>query len=299
MITAYQFGRRLVRWLTIADLSALQLDACQEILDQINTGITDVLLLGPQQWRRMPWPITLAAPASREITVTQGSTAITGDQASDIYCSISVNQDCRNRIIDTNTLEWAYPALSLSGTYLATVYNDAIALPPNFASIFGDPKIIGHDRNFRSRLTKKDCRNEIFMFNHPRHWWIEPLGIAQQLPANKVTPMGFLRLWPKPHREMRLDIEIEVRGAQFTIDQLTATEGETDVTCAIPMPDDVIMAILEPIVIGKLSASEMWKRKEPQAIKRALDDSDRAYQKLAAIPKSFSRGQTFTMRGLR
>jgi hypothetical protein len=295
-MTLFQFAKRLCRYLKVKDPAGAQIDTATEILDAINNAVTEYFMAGPAQLRRRPWGFTLSGAESRTIGVTNGSATITGDAASDLYKRFSIPGDITdgNRLVASHTLK--FPFTGPTGSTVATVHGDAVPLPEDFCRGTADPFFLpgqGYTLNVKN-LVRRNCVSALASIGRPVFYWIESLGVAGGYATGLTShPAGFLRVWPTPETAYRLEMEIEIKPVQFSLEHLTAGADDiTGLSAEIPVGSEHLTTVLEPLALQHLAGGGLWETPETiqlvtAKLKSAYDIMGTATKDLTAPRRSF------------
>ena len=147
------------------------------------------------------------APTTVTVTVTDGSTAITGLSASDIGKTIVITGDATpNRLVTPTKLRM--PCVGASGSVQATLYGDACALPANWegmaSSVFWERDVERRDLAVAMDLyrIRKYAGREIHLAD-PEYYVVE----TGQTADGAGAPRAILRLLPIPAVTQRLTFD--------------------------------------------------------------------------------------------
>lgn len=274
-MTLLQLSNRLCRRLKVNDVHTLVTDDAQEVLDSINTALSEFFMLAPFTYRqRKSVHNQVSAPIKVTITATNGSRQVTGIGVEHIGKSIQLPGDAGiNKVDAINTLQ--APFSGTSGSIEATIYSDVILLADDFARFVGQPLLIGSG-SFVRALTRQ---NEEMPFlgetpiGSPVRFVVEARGQAAG-----VSPSYLMRLIPIPSSTYGITATMEVRPKQFRLPDLT-----TD--AALPLAPEHALAILYPMALSHLATGQLWPQGEdPKGI---MADAEKAVSFLQRIPQDF------------
>ena len=262
--TLVQLATRLARRLKERDIFTMPADDALEILDSVNSSITEFVALAPSIYRLKTDGIhmNLKAPQVIQVGVTQGSTAITGLSDSLIGNTVMVSGDPYwNKLVSSNTLEMPYAGTT--GTISATVYNDCVPLPSNFARFAGDPMITETGKHYRGLQRVNEHENRFWgepSVGFPNRFVVETGGQAAG-----GSPFFSIRVLPLPFMPVILKCSMEVRPAQFILSDLVGGGA------VLPFADEHIVSILMPMCFSRLVTGPLWpKDSDPKKVDTAL-----------------------------
>lgn len=265
---AIAFANRLVRDLDVKSLIDLAADARLELVDAINGGLQKLHALAPKNSKTTTGGVTLSAPETILIDVTNGSPEIFGydftlDQ---FYRTIRIDGDgIDNQIVDTNQLLHAYGGAT--GTVSATIYCDAVAVSEPYDELVGDPLILETGTSLTNAGLSLKCRKQIC---RPKFYHVEANARNQNPPAPAVIRFDSL-----PDRLYRLEAQFTVAPSPISFSDILAPGSD------IPLRAEFIEVYLLPIARGLLTSSSLWKDKETKA--QARTDAETAESKYEAL----------------
>lgn len=264
--TILQLASRVCRHLKVRDIHSMPVDDATEVLDAINSAITEFFAIAPSPYRiKSNVTFNIDGPKTCQVSVTKGSTSISGVDPSIIGCSISIPGDVQmNRMVAPETLDLPYQGNT--GSVTATYYKDALPLASNFARFAGDPQIINQGIFVRYLFRQPDESRFLgeALVGSPLRFVVEAQGQAAG-----ASPYFYLRLIPIPDHPLTLKVGMEVRPEQYTLKQLISSTP-------LPVSDEHAYSILFPIVLSRMVGGPLWPADyDPKAIdlglKRALD----------------------------
>lgn len=254
--------QRLARDLTQTNPLAFTAEERQTVQDCLNASLQKLYDYAPDHSKIVPISLSLAAPTSITIGVTQGLTTFTGYSiaSDDQYCTIRIDGDgVDNQLIADGTL--LHPYAGPTGTATATIYHDAIALDDTYAAIASNPRYLDTNVELRQGFFP-DRYNLAYRFavGEPEAWMVESNAYSSMRAIFRVDrlPLGLTRLKAKallsPPRVSFTD----------TIDQ----------TVDIAMRVEHVESYLLPMVRGMLAETSLWR--DVLTRKRAMDKGDTA-----------------------
>lgn len=279
MMTILQLANRVCRRLKLRDVYALNADDAQEVVDAINSAISEFTMLAPATYRQVK-SVRYKLEAPREITlnVTQGSTTASTLDGDLVGRSIKLENDsAMNKVASGNTLANAYAGPT--GSVRATLYGDVVTLEDNFSRFVGQPYLYdeGNFLHGLYRLNEEVSYLGEAISGVPLRFVVEALGQSAG-----ASPSCLLRMIPMPHKAYSVTATMEVRPKQFTIAQLTTN-------ALLPMPGEHATTIVYPMALYRLTTGSLWpKDSDPKGI---TQDYQRALDLLSRIPSD--QGPTF------
>lgn len=280
-MNAMSFANRLVRDFSVKNLSELTADGKQELLDAINGTLQEFHDIAPDHSKTGPVSLALDAPETVEIGVTKGSHDVTGHvfTSGHLYHTIRINGDgIDNEISGESTLTHAYAGET--GTVTATVYCDAVVLPPYVAEIVSDPVIletrtrvvnIGEDpwkHHVLLERSKQVCR--------PHSYWMEANSANRNPPAGPMV----MRFSTFPDQDYRLKCDAVMVPVRIGFSDLLTSHT------LIPLREEHVEAYLLPVARAKLTESSLWADKETAA--RVASKGADAESRYAAIVPQYT-----------
>lgn len=271
---AIAFANRLVRDLNETNITALTADARLELVDAINGGLQKLHSLAPQVSKETTGGITVAAPETVSIGVTNGSSEITGHDfgPDEFYRTIRISgDDIDNQIVGINQLLHSYGGPT--GTVGATFYGDAAAVAEPYDEMVGDPIIL----ETRTMLTNSGrnwpCRKQV---RRPEFYHVEANARNQNSPAPSVIRFDSL-----PDRLYRMEAKFTLAPARVTFSDLLAPGAD------IPIRAELVEVYLLPIARSILANSALWKNPATKASARA-DGTNAEITYEALTPKTLA-----------
>lgn len=130
-----------INWLAADDVAELSLPHAESLVNHVNSAAARVWRQLPAHYRRRPWSQSLDAPKTGTATVSNGSRALTisisGVSLSSTswqYARLIIN-GVENQVVNNGIAgsQWSadllHPWTGASGTYAATIYQDAALQP--------------------------------------------------------------------------------------------------------------------------------------------------------------------------
>lgn len=283
---AIALANRLSRDLDEKSVNDLTADARLEILDAINGAIQLMHGLASNESKTTTGGIVLDEPLSVSLGVTFGSVDTTGDAFSSdqLYRTIRIDGDgIDNQIVGPNRL--LHPYAGQSGTVVAIIYCDAVAVVEPYEELISNPRILETD----TELT-----------NWPRPW--HPMSkpvrrpMCYQVEANarnqNSQAPSVIRFDSLPDQLYRLEAKFSLAPARIGFPDLLAPGAD------IPLRAEHVEAYLLPIARGIMTTSSLWKNAntKPSALK-ASEKAEADYE--ARIPRTLvtPNNRTRTKRG--
>lgn len=247
-MTTLELATHLARRLKGGALPALSAGAAMDLVEAVNVGLQECYEQLPSWQRRTELSLSLVAPVTVSVGVTNGSATLSSGtfSAAQIGRSIVLAGDANwNKVATTTTLLDVYQGTT--GTVAGTVYGDAVF--NSLANLDG----------FATPLRFADTREELIPHNvrrlepyrggevgKPRYYWTEPAGASL---GN--SPAAYLRVYPAPDAAYSLRVDAEFRPSLITF--TTLHQGAT-----IPLADQFLHSALIPLCEACLLRSPEW-----------------------------------------
>lgn len=271
---AIAFANRLVRDLNETTITALTADARLELVDAINGGLQKIHSLAPQVSKETTGGISVAAPVTVSIGVTNGSVEITGHDFSpdEFYRTIRIGgDDIDNQIVGINQL--LHPYAGATGTASATFYGDAVSVSEPYDELVGDPLILETQTRLTNAGRNWPCKKQV---RRPEFYHVEANALNQNAPAASVIRFDSL-----PDRLYRMEAKFTLAPARVTFADLLAPGAD------IPMRAEHVEVYLLPIARSILANSALWKNPATKASARA-DGTNAEITYEALTPKTLA-----------
>ncbi len=291
-LTSIQLAQRLTRSLTVRDVSELPVDELARLQDALNAGWNSYLSLLPAGRKENPRAELLAAPLTRDVTLTDGARAFTyvlgsgafpvGSYAaeSDLYGhSVQLPGDARlNRLRAAGSL--LAPYLGSGGTVTATFYGDALRLGTDQQRLIHPPLWRAESSSHPCPLLRLTHQNApagwesypgqlpVLASGEPRYWWTESFPASGQ----DAAPSWMIRLWPLPPARGILSFTVSALPDAFSLEDFITPR-------TLPVPDRELphlLALCEPHLIlsplWRADADKAAVASAPSAAMKALRD---------------------------
>jgi len=229
------------------------------IVRDINATLQEIYARGPGFARQRDESFLVFGPrtlsgctfTNQSKTWAAGSPAVSAEM---IGCGIRVEGDAiLNRIVSETKLRSA-----VVGTFTgqATVYGDAVPLPADFISVLGPVWVEGKEihpfQNDTDRLREESRERGLYercapwkgvAVAEPRRYWIECSGEKR-----------FLRLWPAPAQDSRVEFKGEWGPEAYTAAQVRqGAESDPETRIMPPLPGGLHEAVLLPLLRKRLA----------------------------------------------
>lgn len=257
----YALIQRLTRDLTQTNPSNLTAEERQTMQDCINAGLQTFYDHAPDHTKIVPISLSLAAPKSITLGVTEGSINFTGYaiQETEYYCTIRIDGDgIDNQIIGDGAL--LHPYAGTTGTVDAIIYHDAVALDGNYGAIASNPRYVDTDVELQQGVWRDRNIFRNFIIGEPDTWIVEPNATSELKSVFRVNRL--------PDRLIRLK-----STAILTPPRVSFTDTTTAVA-VVPMREEHIEAYLMPHVRGLLAETSLWR--DPLTRQRAMQKGEQA-----------------------
>lgn len=261
-MTTIELAERLARRLRTGSLVGLSMAEAMDIVEAINAGVQEAYQLLPQWKRRTTVAIDLAAPVTRSITATNGSSTVGGDGflEAQIGRSVVVAGDANwNEVQSTTKLLDSY--LGTTGTKSAIIYGDSFYSDfLTFEGLLSAPRFA----DSRAVLTPRNPRLEGLAaeIGTPRYYWFEPSSAALG-----TSPTVYFRVHPAPDVAYALRCDMEFRPVRITYSTLNSAS-------TIPLDQQLLDRALIPLCETRLLRSPAWS--EPKLKDLVLFDAEAA-----------------------
>lgn len=232
-MNSVQFAQRLLRYLTVKDLSSVAADDALGLLDAMNAGIQEYYSLVPDSFKRTVLSGELTPAQTVTATFTNGSRTFSGWTASPLQKAFTIvcgTDPRQNTIIGPQQLldEYTGP----TGTFTAQVYGDCLHMDTVLERFTNDPILV----DFNVKCVRNEAWRQIavtgpwpgsyyqyFVYGSystrqvrtPWQYWIEPQGQSQS-----GLPPFVLRFDSLPDQLYRVRIEGLLAPAQVLFDDL-------------------------------------------------------------------------------
>ena len=268
-MNAVEFVARLSRDLktdTAGNLSAVML---QEVQDATNASLQLIHDIAPVHSKKTRIAVSFNPPKSITIGVTNGSNAFTGwtPDDEDAHCSIQIDGDAAiNEIVGEASL--LLPYAGATGTVAATVWNDAAAVPSQYAEIIFP--LVSQEKSRLDLNVGPPVRDKHAAT--PEWCWMDD-NASSQLPwASAIICLNSL-----PSGLLRYTCEAIMAPIRINLRDLL------DKTANIPMRGEHIESRLLPMVRGRLAGSEIWRNDKTRD--KAITDGDAAIASYSLTPQ--------------
>jgi hypothetical protein len=282
--TSFSFVQGLADYLAADDLAALDTGDALTLIRAINKALTDWFTLAPSDARRRPFTGGLLVPPQQiEVTATKGSSAITFTDpppVSAVGGTIIMGGDgAQNRLVSLTQL--AMPYNGATGTFNATLYGDAIAMPPGFELLCSDP-IIATDAGFNYQLRPYSDVQSVVL---PQSWMFPAFLYGSQpthfrlVPINTLDgsePLTTLQVWPAPMAAYRLQFDYSGQARPWSIADLS--------TSRVLDLKDHAWNYIETLTLAHLANSKLLRADIDK--KLLLMDAENARKAIEATPVS-------------
>tara|TARA_R110000764_G_scaffold227597_2_gene317793 strand:- start:9175 stop:10050 length:876 start_codon:yes stop_codon:yes gene_type:complete len=274
-MTTVELAIRLLRDLDVDDLTLLSAGGRLDMVTAMNTGLQKHHALSPDHLKTTQASVTLKAPESVSLDVTNGLSTFTGwtPTAAQLYSTLRIDgdDDLDHRVISTTDLLDDY--LGTTGTKAATLYHDSISFYQPIEKIVSNPKIdVGggeifhkHDSNWWDTFRTQRKR-----IGTPRFFCIEENAVNNG--SDSVFSMRFDTM---PDKNYRLRFDIQMSPQKVTFNDLVTPAN-------LPVRDDHVESVLLPLCRKALFKSKLWRDKTTRA---EVDDealeSSRSFELLA------------------
>jgi hypothetical protein len=271
-----QLGQRLLRRLTIKDMSLLSAEHALEIVDAINGATQKVYHLLPHIYKRRKISGSVLPEYTKDVQATYNST--TTDEVftfAERGRTIFIGDDSRpNQIVGDDQL--LNPFLGSTGTHTATIMGDCLHIAENIERIVTNPMLdTGHQL--------MPVPNELFartqQKGRPTHYSIAPAGISQA-----QTPSFYLRLshYPQTHYHIAFFADVAPRHMAF---------ADLSEPKPLPIQNDHIESILLPFIFERLTDCNLWEDKS--TVEKIKDTAEQAVQMAQLIPPQIEPQQRY------
>lgn len=260
-MTTYELAERLARRLKKGNLTALSVAAAMDVVEAINAGLQECYELLPSWQRKTTISLPLAAPATLNVSVVNGATALAdgGDVflEAQIGRSVVVSGDPSwNEVHSTTAL--LDPYLGETGVRAATVYGDSTYNELASFDGFASPPRLADSREtlelFDARRAGKAAE-----VGRPRYYWTEPAAASLG-----TTPPVYIRVFPAPDRAYVLRLDTEFRPSVLTYTNVHQAS-------TIPLADQLLHRGLIPLCEVRLLRSPEWA--DPAKQNLVLEDA--------------------------
>lgn len=271
----FSLVQRLARDLTQTNPLAFTAEERQTVQDCINAALQVLHNHAPDHSKNVPISLSLAAPTSITIGVTNGLTTFTGYSitSQDQYCTIRIDGDgVDNQVIAAGTL--LHPYAGPTGTTTAIIYHDAIALDETYEAIVSNPRYLDTNEQLlqgdypdRYRLAYR------FAIGNPEAWTVE---------ANAYSSMrSVFRVDRLPAALIRLKAKALLAPPRVSFVDTIETTAEIAVNVKH------IESYLLPMIRGLLAETSLWR--DALTRKRAMDKGDNAALEYSVmVPKTLT-----------
>jgi len=233
----------------VGDPTSLPADRANTLVGVINSAITRYYVHAPGNRKSSPVTQYLQAPISVSVTLTQGSTAISGFSTTDRIGDTLLIGDRKCVLGIGNSLREPWPLAS--GTYGATLYDDAIPIYTPLRTIQGSV-IYNEDTRLRF-LGESPIRSDNLYLprrtGHPEFYSVESLGDAVGSGLR-----AFLRIFPAPAEASTIRFLATLEPQVLTISSL-------QVPVSMYLPDSDIEAFVVPFIASELATGVLWPDK--------------------------------------
>jgi hypothetical protein len=233
----------------VGDPTSLPADRANTLVGVINSAITRYYVHAPGNRKSSPVTQYLQAPISVSVTLTQGSTAISGFSTTDRIGDTLLIGDRKCVLGIGNSLREPWPLTS--GTYGATLYDDAVPIYTPLRTIQGSV-IYNEDTRLRF-LGESPIRSDNLYLprrtGHPEFYSVESLGDAVGSGLR-----AFLRIFPAPAEASTIRFLATLEPQVLTISSL-------QVPVSMYLPDSDIEAFVVPFIASELATGVLWPDK--------------------------------------
>lgn len=264
MTTVVEVAERLARRLKKGSLPALSMAEAMDVVEAINAGLQECYELLPSWRRRTTVSLTLAAPVSVNLSLTNGSVDLSG--GGDVFTtaqvgrSVVVDGDANwNEVQSTTKLLDEYQGAT--GVRAATIYGDSVYNDvTTFDGLIGAP-ILADSRKVLAHFNPR-AAGQSPEIGEPRYFWTEPASAALG-----ASPLVYIRVFPAPDRVYVLRCDMEFRPTRLRYENLHQA-------ATLALQDQLIERALIPLCEWRLLRSPAWAAPELSAIIR--DDAEAA-----------------------
>ncbi|MBK1883659.1 hypothetical protein JIN85_14655 [Luteolibacter pohnpeiensis] len=250
---AIALAQKLIRDLKEKSLSQLSADSRLELVDAINAAIQRLHELSPDHTKKTNGSLSLSAPVSAMLEVTNGSRSFTGYTiiGDELFCTIRISGDpIDNQITGDGNL--LHPYNGPSGTVEAVIFGDASALPATLMEVISDPLIIETGDYLKlSNPMARDYRSPNRAICRPCRFRIE----GNALNNNPASPAIF-RTDSLPDQAYRLEFEAKLSPLRVGFEDIVTPGDE------LPFRTEHIESFLLPLARAELTSSSLWRDKD-------------------------------------
>ena len=267
---AIAFSNRLARDLDAKSVVDLTADARLEILDAINGGLQTLHARAPFQSKTTIGSISLTAPETVTLAVTNGSVDITGHAFSSdqVYRTLRIDGDTIDNQV-TGSTSLLHPYAGETGTVSAVLYCDAVQLPEPYDEIIGDPVILETGRKLIHQKIQRNSWQRV-QVGEPLAYWIE----SNARNRNSGAPAA-IRFDHMPDRLYRMESQFTLAPARISFSDLLAPGAD------IPLRAEYVEVYLLPVARAILASSRLWT--DPATKAQARTDGETAERKYEAL----------------
>jgi len=252
-MTTVELALRLLRYLTVDDLSKLSMSGRLDMITAVNAAIQEYHLLAPNNRKESQLSATAQAPANVSITVTNGSREFSGFTATEeqIYSTIKINSDDQLNHQIVSPTEFLSTYEGQSGTFEATVYGDAVNVAFPVEAITSHPVIESYNRKLlpitdNEQIYRISDMNSQKTIGEPRFYLVENKAGSDEIVSFVI------RLDTLPEKEYRMRMDVQIAPLTMNVRMLTEPID-------LRIKESHIELILLPIVLDQLSTSEFWR----------------------------------------
>lgn len=284
MITSLSFIQGFADYLDAQDMAALPVSDRLTLVKAINKALTDWFQLAPSDARRRPFTGgILPAPQLIQVQATNGSSAVTfptPPPLSSVGSTIIMGGDqAQNHLVSLTQL--AMPYNGTTGTFQATLYGDALAMPPGFEELCS-PITLATDNGWSYQLRPfaevaavimpKCWLFPTFLYGaQPTHFRLVPL-----MTADNTEPMTYMQVWPAPTGIYRVQFDYSGQARPWTVSDLSVAR-------VLDLKDHA-WNYIEALVLARLANTTLLRANVDR--KLLLEDAERARRAIQSTPVS-------------
>lgn len=261
-MTTAEIARRSTRHLSVKDPDDMEPSQAIELVDAINEGVNRFFELAPDIYKRTTLSELLNGPVSRSVSVTEDDDEIGVDSSflsSERGRAIAIPGDpTMNEIVGTRQM--LRPYRGATGTYMATIYSDAVAFRDfKIERIMTAPRIVDTNsvlldsEHQKSRTVAADAwyrrTTAEGVIGDPKFFKL--LYVGGTIATGTEDAVMIMQLDPIPGRKLTIEMDVAIRAVNYGI---TALSAATE----MPIHSSVSPDAFQPLVEYALMASSMW-----------------------------------------
>lgn len=285
-MTTVELAQRLIGKSKISSLDKADSNELLVLADCINQAIQEYFAIVPEAYRITTLSSTHDAPATITANFTNGSNVVSGDPFLDAQrgdtVAIAGDELKYNEITDNGLLLNDFRGAT--GSHVATVYDDAIALTDfSIERMVSHPRIIDNNTQLTNgkqyRSTSGSGSSSLgnrSIGNYPNTYHVDYVG------ASRVTDaLVIIRFNPLPTRAFTVNLEVSVRPIAYDWTNILNSPRN------LPVDDSVIHRTLRPMALARLAETDLWKASESKAA--AITAGQRAERHAASLSDSIDK----------